>query len=161
LSFFRKYKTIIIYSVSLALLIVFLRLIEYELIVLNNSFQFYVGAIALLFTILGIWLATKLITPKNKTVIIEKEKIVEKQVFINKSEPFVLNEKALAETELSMRELEVLQLMAKGLSNQEIANSLYVSVNTVKTHIGNLFFKLEASRRIQAVEKAKNLGLIP
>ena len=161
MSFFRKYKTIIIYSVSLALLIIFLRLVEYELIVLNNRFQFYVGAIAILFTILGIWLATKLITPKNKTVIIEKEKIVEKQVFINKSEPFVLNEKALAETELSMRELEVLQLMAKGLSNQEIANSLYVSVNTVKTHIGNLFFKLEASRRIQAVEKAKNLGLIP
>lgn len=161
MSFLKKYKTVIIYSVSLALLIVFLRLIEYQLIILNNSFQFYVGGIALFFTVLGIWLATKLISPKNKTIIVEKEKIVEKQVFINTAEPFVLNEKALAETELSTRELEVLQLMAKGLSNREIADSLYVSVNTIKTHIGNLFFKLEASRRTQAVEKAKNMGLIP
>jgi len=67
----------------------------------------------------------------------------------------------LAKTEISARELEVLQLMAKGFSNQEIANMLFVSVSTIKTHISNLFFKLEASRRTQAVEKAKNLGLIP
>ena len=159
--FLKKYKTIIIYSASLALLIAFLRLIEYQLIIINNSFQFYVGGIALFFTVLGIWLATKLIKPKDKTIIVEKEKIVEKQVFINTAPPFVLNEKALAETELSLRELEVLQLMAKGLSNREIADRLYVSVNTVKTHAGNLFFKLEASRRTQAVEKAKSLGLIP
>lgn len=155
MNFLKKYKTILIYGISLALLIVFLRLIEYELIILNNSFQFYAGSIALLFTILGIWLATKLI--KRKTRI----EVIEKKVFINQTQPFVINEKALAKTEISTRELEVLQLMAKGLSNQEIANALFVSVSTVKTHISNLFFKLEASRRTQAVEKAKNLGLIP
>ncbi len=155
MNFLKKYKTILIYGISLALLIVFLRLIEYELIILNNSFQFYAGSIALLFTILGIWLATKLIKPKTKI------EVVEKKVFINQMQPFVINEKALAKTEISTRELEVLQLMAKGLSNQEIANTLFVSVSTIKTHISNVFFKLEASRRMQAVEKAKNLGLIP
>lgn len=155
MNFFRKYKTILIYGISLALLIVFLKLIEYELIILNNSFQFYAGSIALLFTLLGIWLATKLIKPKTKI------EVVEKKVFINQGQPFVINEDALAKTEISARELEVLQLMAKGFSNQEIANTLFVSVSTIKTHISNLFFKLEASRRTQAVEKAKNLGLIP
>lgn len=155
MNFFRKYKTILIYGISLALLIVFLKLIEYELIILNNSFQFYAGSIALLFTLLGIWLATKLIKPKTKI------EVVEKKVFINQVQPFVINEDALAKTEISARELEVLQLMAKGFSNQEIANTLFVSVSTIKTHISNLFFKLEASRRTQAVEKAKNLGLIP
>ncbi|MGN6214940.1 response regulator transcription factor [Parafilimonas sp.] len=155
MNFFRKYKTILIYGFSLALLIVFLKLIEYKLIILNNSFQFYAGSIALLFTLLGIWLATKLIKPKTKI------EIVEKKVFINQVQPFVINEDALAKTEISARELEVLKLMAKGFSNQEIANTLFVSVSTIKTHISNLFFKLEASRRTQAVEKAKNLGLIP
>jgi DNA-binding CsgD family transcriptional regulator len=155
MNFFRKYKTILIYGISLALLIVFLKLIEYELIILNNSFQFYAGSIALLFTLLGIWLATKLIKPKTKI------EVVEKKVFINQVQPFVINEDTLAKTEISAREMEVLQLMAKGFSNQEIANTLFVSVSTIKTHISNLFFKLEASRRTQAVEKAKNLGLIP
>lgn len=155
MNFFRKYKTILIYGISLALLIVFLKLIEYELIILNNSFQFYAGSIALLFTLLGIWLATKLIKPKTKI------EVVEKKVFINQVQPFVINEDALAKTEISARELEVLKLMAKGFSNQEIADVLFVSVSTIKTHISNLFFKLEASRRTQAVEKAKNLGLIP
>ncbi|MGN6352588.1 MAG: response regulator transcription factor [Parafilimonas sp.] len=155
MNFFRKYKTILIYGISLALLIVFLKLIEYELIILNNSFQFYAVSIALLFTLLGIWLATKLIKPKTKI------EVVEKKVFINQVQPFVINEDALAKTEISARELEVLKLMAKGFSNQEIANTLFVSVSTIKTHISNLFFKLEASRRTQAVEKAKNLGLIP
>lgn len=119
------------------------------------------GAIALLFTVLGIWLTIKLIKPKEKVTVIEKEKIIEKPVFINGTQPFSINKKALAETEISTRELEVLQLMAKGLSNQQIADNLYVSVSTVKTHASNLFFKLQASRRMQAVEKAKSLGLLP
>ena len=102
-----------------------------------------------------------LFTPKKETTIIEKEKIVEKEVFIASAQPFLLNEKALKEADLSTRELEVLQLIAKGLSNQEIASALYVSVNTIKTHITNLFYKLEVTRRTQAVEKAKKLSIIP
>ena len=161
MNFFRKHKVLIVYGLLLALLVMLLKLIEYRLIIIDHSFEIYIGSIALLFTILGIWLSTKLIQPKTKTTIIEKEKIVEKPVFINASKSFVLNKAALAETELSEREMEVLQLMAKGLSNREIAGTLYVSVNTIKTHIANLFFKLEVSRRTQAVEKAKRLCIIP
>jgi len=117
--------------------------------------------IALLFTLLGIWVAVKLFRPKKEITIIEKEKIVEKEILVPASATFVQNQKAIDDAEISAREMEVLQLMANGLSNQEIADNLYVSVNTVKTHITNLFFKLEVTRRTQAVEKAKRLSIIP
>jgi ATP/maltotriose-dependent transcriptional regulator MalT len=76
------------------------------------------------------------------------------------SDNFQLNEALLAQTGISKREYEVLELMAQGLSNQEIAEKLFVSLNTVKTHTSNLFVKLDAKRRTQAIQKAKELGLI-
>ena len=161
MQFLRKNKMLIIYSVSLALLFLLLKLVEYKLLIIDHSFEIYVGSIALLFTLLGIWLSRKLFSPKKITTIIEKEKIVEKEVFIAGPQHFVLNQKAFEETDLSARELEVLSLIAKGLSNQEIASSLFVSVNTIKTHVTNLFYKLEVTRRTQAVEKAKKLSIIP
>jgi ATP/maltotriose-dependent transcriptional regulator MalT len=115
----------------------------------------YVGAIAVIFTALGIWLALKLTRPKIERVVVEKE------IYIEKAREFVFNETAMARLGISKRELEVLQLMAEGLSNAEIANRLFVSLNTIKTHASNLFFKLDASRRTQAIEKAKSLCLIP
>jgi NarL family two-component system response regulator LiaR len=84
----------------------------------------------------------------------------EKQVFVDNDSDFKLNEQAVAQLRISKRELEVLQLMAEGLSNQEIAGRLFVSLNTIKTHTSNLFEKLEAGRRTQAIEKAKRLSLI-
>ncbi len=161
MQFLRKNKMLIIYGVSLAILFLLLKLFEYKLLILDHSFEIYVGSIALLFTLLGIWLSRKLFSPKKITTIIEKEKIVEKEVFIASPQHFVLNQKAFEETDLSARELEVLSLIAKGLSNQEIASSLFVSVNTIKTHVTNLFYKLEVTRRTQAVEKAKKLSIIP
>ena len=152
---------LIIYGLSLAALLVLLKLVEFKLMIVDNSMETYIGMIALLFTLLGIWLANKLIRPKKEITVIEKEVIVEKEVLIASPQQFVMNEKALKDAEISARELEVLLLMAKGLSNQEIANSLYVSVNTIKTHVTNLFFKLDVTRRIQAVEKAKRLSIIP
>lgn len=160
MQFLRKNKMLIIYGFSLALLFLLLKLIEYKLLIINHSFEIYAGTIALIFTLLGIWLSGKIFSPKKITTIIEKETIVEKEIFIASPHPFVRNQKALAETGLSTRELEVLELIAKGLSNQEIASSLFVSVNTVKTHITNLFYKLEVTRRTQAVEKAKKLSII-
>jgi len=161
MQFLRKNKMLIIYGVSLAILFLLLKLFEYKLLIIDHSFEIYVGSIALLFTLLGIWLSRKLFSPKKITTIIEKEKIVEKEVFIASPHHFVLNQKAIEETDLSARELEVLSLIAKGLSNQEIASSLFVSVNTIKTHVTNLFYKLEVTRRTQAVEKAKKLSIIP
>ena len=151
-----KNKTILLYGVSLALLLLLLKWLELRFIIFDHAFELYIGAIALIFTGLGIWLALKLSKPRLKTVIVEKE------VYINNNtDDFVLNEKEIANLGISKRELEVLQLMAEGLSNGEIATQLFVSLNTIKTHTSKLFEKLDAKRRTQAIEKAKRLSLIP
>jgi DNA-binding CsgD family transcriptional regulator len=144
--------TFIIYALSLAALFFLLRWLELRLLIFDHAFEVYIGAIALLFTSLGIWLALKLMTPK--TVVVEKQVVVPEK-------PFALNTGAMDAAGISRRELEVLELMARGLSNREIAAELFVSLNTVKTHTSNLFEKLEARRRTMAIEKAKKLGLIP
>ncbi len=74
---------------------------------------------------------------------------------------FILNTSLISQLEFSKRELEILGLMAQGHSNQEIAGKIFVSLSTVKTHNQNLFEKLDVKRRIQAIEKAKRLHLIP
>ena len=150
-----RHKSLIIYGASLAVLLFVLRWLELRLIVINYAFELYILAIAFIFMGIGIWLALKLARPKIKTVVVEKE------VFVEKDTPFALNEKELDKLNLSKRELEVLQLMATGLSNQEIADQLFVSLNTIKTHSSRLFEKLEVSRRTQAVEKARKLSIIP
>ncbi len=147
-------KHVIIYSASLAVLLFLMRWLEYRFIIVDYALDIYIGAIAVVFTSLGIWLALKLSSPKIKTIQVEKE------VYIYANDGFVLNQAALTELNLSKRELEVLQLMADGLSNQEIAGRLFLSLNTIKTHSANLFEKLEVERRTQAVDKAKKLNLI-
>jgi DNA-binding CsgD family transcriptional regulator len=148
-------KATIMYSISLAFLLFLLKWLELRFILFEHSFEIYIGFIAVIFTALGIWLALKLSKPKIKTV------VVEKQVYINRNEHFVLNTALLSQLEISRRELEILGLLAQGHSNQEIARSLFISLSTVKTHLQHLFEKLEVKRRTQAVEKAKRLHLIP
>ena len=148
-----KNKQNILYGVSLALLLLLLKWLEWHFIIVGHAFEIYAFAIALIFMGLGIWLAIKLIKPKVETV------IVEKQVFATSD--FILNEAEVNRLRLSTRELEVLQLIADGLSNQQIAERLFVSLNTIKTHTSNLFLKMEVERRTQAIEMAKRLGLIP
>ena len=151
-SLFEKNKQNILYGIALAVLMFILRWLELRLLIFRHAFEVYLGIIALLFTALGIWLALKLTKPK--TIIIEKDIILESP------KEFVLNEAQLQVLNLSKRELEVLQLMAAGLSNQEIAEQMFVSLNTIKTHSANLFEKLDVKRRTQAVEKAKRLSII-
>ena len=153
-NFLKQNKLILLYGVSLALLLFFLKWLEMQFLIVNYTFEIYIGAIAILFTGLGIWLALKLIKPKIETVVIEKS------VYVNTPD-FSVNEAELTRVGLSKRELEVLQLIAKGLSNQEIASRLFVSLNTVKTHSSKVLEKLEVKRRTQAIEKAKRLSLIP
>ena len=148
-----KYRQIIIYGISLALLLLLLKWLEWHFIIIDHAFEIYAGAIAVIFTGLGIWLAIKLIKPKVKTVVIERQVLA--------GADFVLNEAEVNRLRLSTRELEVLQLIADGLSNQQIAERLFVSLNTIKTHTSNLFLKMEVERRTQAIEMAKRLGLIP
>jgi two-component system, NarL family, response regulator LiaR len=161
-SFLLRNKSIILYSISLACLLFLLKWLELRFIIFDHSFEIYIGFIAVIFTGLGIWLALKLSKPKIETVVIEKEVIVEKNTVLPDPQPaFILNRSLIAELELSKRELEILNLLAEGYSNQEIAAKLFVSLSTVKTHNQNLFEKLDVKRRIQAVEKAKRLNLIP
>ena len=138
-------RIIVIYGIALAALVGVLKYVEYRFLVRDLSQEIYVGLIAFIFTGLGIWAGPRLL--RRKVVFVRPD--------------FVLDERALGRLGISKREHEVLELMAQGHSNQEIADKLYVSVNTVKTHLGNLFLKLEVSRRTQAVQKGKELGLIP
>jgi two-component system, NarL family, response regulator LiaR len=148
-------KTTIIYGISLAFLLFLLKWLELRFLLLDHSFEIYIGFIAIIFTALGIWLALKLSKPKIETVVIEKE------VYVTRNENFVLDTALVAQLELSKRELEILGLLAQGHSNQEIAAKLFISLSTVKTHLQNLFAKLDVKRRTQAVETAKRLHLIP
>ena len=148
-----KNKQIVLYGASLALLLLLLKWLEWHFVIVNHAFEIYASAIAIIFTAVSVWLALKLARPKVNTIVIEKPVLAEAV--------FSVNEVELNKLRISSRELEVLQLMAKGFSNQQIAERLFVSLNTIKTHSSNLFLKMEVERRTQAVEKAKRLGLIP
>jgi len=138
-------KTIIIYGLAMAVFIFLLKYLEYRLLIHDLSTEIYVGIIAIVFSVLGIWAGLRL---------------TRKKVIVTTGN-FVFNENELLRLGISKREREVLELIAQGLSNQEIADKLFVSLNTVKTHTSNLFLKLEVSRRTQAIQKAKGLQLIP
>jgi DNA-binding CsgD family transcriptional regulator len=142
----------LIYGLCGGVLIVVLRLVEYRFLVVEHSVEIYGGLIALLFALLGGWLGLKLTR--------KKETIVFKEVLVSADAPFVLNEQRLRELSITPRELEILDLIAKGMSNREIAEKLFVSESTVKTHSSRLFDKLSAKRRTQAVQIGKELGLI-
>jgi len=161
-NFWEKHRATIIYSISLAFLLFLLKWLELRLIIFNHSFEIYIGFIAVIFTALGIWLALKLSKPKVETVVIEKEVYITRNENLpDRQAGFILNTVLISQLELSKRELEILNLMAQGHSNEEIASKLFVSLSTVKTHNQNLFVKLDVKRRTQAIEKAKRLNLIP
>jgi NarL family two-component system response regulator LiaR len=138
-------KTILIYGLAMALFIFLLKYLEYRLLIHDLSTEIYVGIIAVTFTVLGVWAGLRL---------------TRKKVIVTNGN-FIFNENELQRLGISKREYEVLELVARGLSNQEIADKLFVSLNTVKTHTSNLFLKLDVSRRTQAIQKAKELRLIP
>jgi DNA-binding CsgD family transcriptional regulator len=145
---------ILLYGLFAGALIVLLRLIEYRYLVLQHSAPVYGGLVAVLFAVLGIRLGQRL--AKSQTV----ERVVVRQVRVPADGPFVRDAAAIARLGLTPRECEILELIASGLSNREIAARLFVSENTVKTHSSRLFTKLNAKRRTQAVQIAKDQGLI-
>lgn len=146
-------KYVLIYGLCGGILIALLKFVEYRFLVVQHSVEIYGGLIALLFASLGIWLGLKLTR--------KKEVFVVKEVRVPSAGLFSLNEERLREYAITKRELEILELIAKGMSNREIAEKLFVSENTVKTHSSRLFDKLSAKRRTQAVQIGKELGLIP
>lgn len=151
--YFRS-RHLLLYGVLLALLVLLLKWLQWKFLIVDNSIDIYIGLIAIFFTMLGIWVATQLVKPKVEKLIVEKE------VYIPQPQPFSVNEDELKKLNLSAREYEVLQLLAKGYSNAEIAKALFLSVSTVKTHVSNLFFKMDVKSRTQTIEKARRLRLV-
>jgi two-component system, NarL family, response regulator LiaR len=149
-----NHKEILAYCISMALVLFLIKWLEARFIVFNYRLDFFIGAIAILFTVLGIWLALKLVKPKVETVVIERE------VYVDRPAQVAISHDEIAKLGISKRELDVLHLMATGLSNEEIAGKLFIGLNTVKTHSSNIFLKLDVKRRTQAVEKAKRLNII-
>ena len=146
-------RTILVYGLIGGAVIAALKLAEYRFLVGEHSLEIYGGLVALVFAALGIWLGLKL----TRTT----ERIVVREVPVPTDAPFVVRTESVERLGVTPREMEILQLIAAGLSNREIAERLNVSENTVKTHAARLFAKLNARRRTQVVQIAKEAGLIP
>lgn len=147
----KTFRSILLSALLLALLTVALRVLEYKLLIVDHARELYIGAIAVLFTGVGVWAGTSLRNRVRHTPLIGPESLT----------AFVPNPDALRRTGITARELEVLQLVALGLSTREIADKLFISISTVKTHTASLFQKLDARRRTQAVQKGTAAGLLP
>ncbi len=138
-------KTILLYSLAMAASISLLKFIEYRFLVREIPSEIYVGIVALFFTVLGIWAGLRL--TRKEVVLLDPN--------------FTINEAELQRLGISKREYEVLEMIARGLSNHEIADQLFISLSTVKTHSSNIFQKLGVQRRTQAIRRAKELRLLP
>ena len=146
-------RHVLIFGLVGGVLITALQWTEFQFLVIEHSIEIYGGLIAAIFAAFGIWLGIKL----TKT----RQKIVIQEVRIDAVAPFVRDEKKRDDLGITRRELEILELVAQGMSNREIAAQLFVSENTVKTHCARAFDKLGAVRRTQAVQRGKELGLLP
>ena len=142
------------YGVLGAALIVVLNVVEYRYLILTHSLEIYGGLIALVFAGLGIWLGLT-ITGRPERIVIRELRVPAEAPL-----PFVADPARREATGVTRRELEILELIAAGLSNKEIAERIFVSENTVKTHSSRLFEKLGARRRTQAVQLGKERGLL-
>jgi DNA-binding CsgD family transcriptional regulator len=150
---FIKTRYITLYGLIMAVFVFALKWFQWKFLVLENATEIYAGLIAVSFTLLGIWVATQLAKPKIEKVVVEKE------VYITVPVEVEINEAELKKLNLSSREHEVLQLLTKGQSNTEIAENLFLSLSTVKTHVSNVFIKMDVKSRAQAIEKAKRLKI--
>jgi two-component system, NarL family, response regulator LiaR len=146
-------RQVLLFGLLGGLVIAGLRLVEYRWLVIEYSVEIYGGIVAAIFSVLGIWLGLRL-TRRVETVVV-------REVLVPAPVEFARDEARVAALGLTPRELEVLGLIAQGLSNREIAERVYLSENTVKTHSSRLFDKLEVRRRTQAVQRGKELRLIP
>ncbi|MES1245210.1 MAG: LuxR C-terminal-related transcriptional regulator [Acidobacteriota bacterium] len=146
-------KRVLLYGSAGGLLIALLKYFEYKHFVHAYPTEIYGGLLAVIFSGLGLWFGRKLSRARQVVVV--------QEVRAPESSPFVLDSGKLQELGITRREHEILGLIAEGLSNREIGERLFVSENTVKTHSSRLFAKLGVNRRVQAVQKGRELGLIP
>jgi len=151
-------RRVLIYGIVGGVLITLLKWTEYRFLVIEHSFEIYGALVAAIFAVLGIWLGIRLTDTKKRTA---GNEAPVPAAAAPAPPAFALDEKQREDLGITRRELEVLELMAQGLSNREIAEKLFVSENTVKTHSSRVFDKLGAKRRTQAVQMGKELGLLP
>ena len=144
-------RHVLVYGLIGGILIALLRWTEYRFLVVEHSIEIYGGLIAATFAVLGIWLGLKL-TAKRQAIVVKE---------VPAGERFIPDERKRENLHITRRELEILELIAQGLSNREIAEKLFVSENTVKTHSSRVFDKLGPRRRTQAVQLGKEFGLLP
>jgi two-component system, NarL family, response regulator LiaR len=152
-------KIVLAYGLLGGVLIALLKYVEYRFLVLEHSLEIYGGIVALIFSALGIWLGLKL--TRSREIEVVREVPVRIEVPVPVAGPFQRNDARRQELGITLREMEILEAIASGLSNREIGERLFVSENTVKTHAARLFAKLDARRRTQAIQRAKEAGLIP
>ena len=152
---FKRSRHIFLYAGAMGVLLLVLKWLQWKYLITDNAIDLYVGLVALFFTFLGVWVANQLTKPK----ITVKTIVVEKEIYIPKPGDTAVNEAELKKLNLTTREYEVLGLLTKGQSNAEIAEKLFLSLSTVKTHASNLFVKMDVKNRTQAIEKANRLKL--
>ena len=148
-------RHVVLFGLVGGALIVALRAIEYRYLVIERSVEIYGAIVALLFAATGIWLGRRFTTPRERIVVREIP------VSAPAEEPFRIDARKVEELGITPREIEILSLIAEGLSTREIAERSHISENTVKTHSSRVFEKLGARRRTQAVQRGKELGLLP
>jgi NarL family two-component system response regulator LiaR len=158
-------RHVLIFGLVGGILIATLQYTEYRFVIIEHSVELYSALVAILFATFGIWLGLR-ITRRRETI---RETVVVREVLVpveapvpaRGQAPFAPNTLRQQTLGITARELEILTLVARGLSNREIATQLFVSENTVKTHCARAFDKLGAARRTQAVQRGKELGLLP
>jgi ATP/maltotriose-dependent transcriptional regulator MalT len=152
-------RHVLIFGLVGGILITVLKWTEYRFVVIEHSIEIYGGLTAATFAVLGVWLGLKLTGTRQRTAV--QEVPVPAQEQFAPAVPFVPDDRRREALGITRRELEVLGLIAQGMSNREIAVKLFVSENTVKTHSSRVFEKLGAKRRTQAVQLGKEFGLLP
>ena len=159
-------RHVLIFGVVGGLLIAALQYTEYRFVIIEHSVELYAALVAILFASFGIWLGLRITRRREiiRETVVVKEVLVPAEgpaAFAPDAAPFAPNTAQQQSLGITARELEILNLVARGLSNREIATELFVSENTVKTHCARTFDKLGAARRTQAVQRGKELGLLP
>lgn len=147
-------RHILLYGLAMAILILGLKWLQWNFLIVENAIDTYIGMIAAVFTILGVWIAAQWIQPKTQTVVVEKE------IIVHRPKKFVLNQAALETLQLTKREYQILKLIVQGYNNADIARDLFLSLSTIKTHVSNLYSKMNVTNRYKAITLAKTMGIV-
>ncbi len=147
-------RHIILYGLVTGSLILGLKFLQWNFLIIENAIDIYIGLIAIIFTLLGAWITTQLIKPKTQIG------FVAQQNRMHQSNEFILNKAGLTSLNLTNREYEILKLIAQGYSNSDIADQLFLSISTIKTHASNLYIKMNVKSRFQAIALAKKMKIV-